>query len=224
MKSNILFDTTFAILSSLLISTKASQSFERDHQKSTENDINLNQIHYDLKKSKKPIQCSPVLFQKLLPLKYSFSTHKVVTEDNYILTIFRVQNKGKGTKFNCLIAKSGSIGAQRPVLLQHGFNADGHSFFVEYTNSSLGFLLADQGFDVWVGNSRGCKFSRQHKSLAIDDRRFWNFSFMQMGMYDVPANLKFISAVKNYQKTIIFILDYFELSMFFIFLALCFIF
>ena len=39
---------------------------------------------------------------------------------------------------------------------------------------SLAFVLADLGFDVWLGNFRGNAYSRRHVSLDPDvDLEFW---------------------------------------------------
>lgn len=54
-------------------------------------------------------------------------------------------------------------------------------------------MLVDHGFDVWLSNTRGNYFSRSHKSLNPDkDMKFWEFTFTDMGRYDVPANLKYV--------------------------------
>ena len=42
---------------------------------------------------------------------------------------------------------------------------DGITWLLLPSNQSLAFLLVDNGFDVWVANTRGTKFSRQHTSL-----------------------------------------------------------
>lgn len=36
-------------------------------------------------------------------------------------------------------------------------------------DESLGFILADNGYDVWLANTRGTKYSHGHKSLHPND-------------------------------------------------------
>lgn len=53
------------------------------------------------------------------------------------------------------------------------------------------FFFARHGYDVWLGNSRGNLHSRKHKTLNPDhDPSFWDFSFVEMGLYDVPAQIE----------------------------------
>ena len=55
---------------------------------------------------------------------------------------------------------------------------------------SLPLALADAGFDVWVGSNRGAKYSNRHvrdPDWSLEER--WDFSFAEMGIYDMPAFL-----------------------------------
>ncbi|KAF2892715.1 hypothetical protein ILUMI_13459 [Ignelater luminosus] len=67
---------------------------------------------------------------------------------------------------------------------------------------SLGFFLADQGYDVWLANPRGTRWSRKHATLNpdIDIKEYWDFSFHQIGYYDLPAFIDYIVNVTNQEK------------------------
>ena len=41
---------------------------------------------------------------------------------------------------------------------------------MDSSNESLGFILADRGFDVWVGNVCGTKLSHGQQSLSEGDK------------------------------------------------------
>ena len=40
------------------------------------------------------------------------------------------------------------------------------------------YILADRGYDVWLGNARGSTYSRGHVSLNADEDPFWDFSLV----------------------------------------------
>lgn len=44
-------------------------------------------------------------------------------------------------------------------------------------HQSAGFVFADAGFDVWMGNSRGNWYSQKHKNMSTKNPEYWQFTY-----------------------------------------------
>ena len=59
-------------------------------------------------------------------------------------------------------------------------------------------MLANKGYDVWLGNSRGNKHSRNHTHLNPNKgKEFWEFTMQHMADYDLPAFLQYAFKLTN---------------------------
>ncbi|KAJ6657782.1 hypothetical protein lerEdw1_001969 [Lerista edwardsae] len=114
---------------------------------------------------------------------YPCERHEVVTEDGYVLVLFRIPH-GRGN--------SPSTGPKEVAFLQHGLLVDAANWIQNPPDNSLGFILADAGYDVWLANSRGNTWGRKHLSLPVSEDKFWKFSFDEMAKYDLPAAIDFV--------------------------------
>ncbi|CAO2202651.1 unnamed protein product [Urochloa humidicola] len=126
------------------------------------------------------------------PLGYPCEEHQVTTADGYILSLQRIPRcRGGGW--------APGARAGQPVLLQHGVLVDGMPWLLASPEESLPFILADRGFDVWIANTRGTRWSRRHVSLDPSSRLYWNWSWDDLVVNDLPAMVDYVSR-QTWQK------------------------
>ncbi|XP_075731046.1 gastric triacylglycerol lipase-like [Rhipicephalus microplus] len=126
---------------------------------------------------------------------YPVESRKIVTDDGYVLGLYRIPRGRLETEETT----TGSPylecdGASRtPLLLVHGLLSSATTWVTNYADQSLGYVLADAGYDVWLGNLRGSTLSRKHVKISPDNNAsFWDFTFDQMIEYDVPAMIDYV--------------------------------
>ncbi|XP_077486097.1 lipase member N-like isoform X1 [Amblyomma americanum] len=124
---------------------------------------------------------------------YPVEDHTAVTEDGYLLGMQRIPYGRNET------AVLGS-GQKKPVVLViHAAAVSSADFVINFPEQSLGFLLADAGYDVWLGNLRGNVYT-SHVRYTKRERAFWDFSFDQMIEFDVPAMIDTALGTTNQTK------------------------
>ncbi|XP_049765584.1 lipase 3-like [Schistocerca cancellata] len=115
---------------------------------------------------------------------YPCEEHVVETEDGYILRMFRIPY-GKASPL--------VPGERKPaVLVQHGLMNSADDWVIMGPNASLAYILADKGYDVWLGNIRGNWYSQRHRTLSPEEDKYWRFSWHEHGIYDMPAQIDYV--------------------------------
>ena len=119
---------------------------------------------------------------------YVGEAHQVETVDGYLLKVHRIlPEHGKRQLF--------------PVLLMHGVITTSADYVITGPKIALAYYLADAGYDVWLGNARGSKHSMKHRNLSTESPEFWNFSFHEIGLYDLPAMIDYMLHTTESSKT-----------------------
>ncbi|KAG5331807.1 LIP1 Lipase, partial [Acromyrmex charruanus] len=123
---------------------------------------------------------------------YPLEIHSIVTKDGYALELHRIPRSQdeEETKFRI----------KTPILLVHGLGGSSADWVLMGPGMSLAYILADEGYDVWLGNNRGNIYSRNHTWLSPTDRDFWDFSYHELGIYDLPAMIDYILHTTGYEK------------------------
>ncbi|KAK9891680.1 hypothetical protein WA026_015648 [Henosepilachna vigintioctopunctata] len=112
---------------------------------------------------------------------YPVEEHFVETKDGYILKMHRIPPTKQGIK-----------PCNRTVFLMHGLLTSSADWIIMGPDKSIAYHLANLGYDVWMGNSRGNTESRNHTKWSPNELKFWKFSWHEIGTKDVPAMIDYI--------------------------------
>ena len=124
----------------------------------------------------KTVTLSNILKEELIQSRgFECQTHWVLTEDGYVLMVFRIINPRLRFKAR-----------RKPVLLWHQLTSNSNSYLIstrgqldsngiysekngtlvnnckDSLTSNLAFTLSACGWDVWLGNTRGNRYSKRH--------------------------------------------------------------
>lgn len=74
--------------------------------------------------------------------------YDVITPDGWVLTLWRIRSP------NIYDPRLSA-----PVIISHGFGSSAFDYMWNLRNESTAFVLADNGYDVWLANYRATLFS-----------------------------------------------------------------
>uniref|UniRef100_A0A6G1S6G4 Gastric triacylglycerol lipase n=1 Tax=Aceria tosichella TaxID=561515 RepID=A0A6G1S6G4_9ACAR len=66
--------------------------------------------------------------------------------------------------------------------------------------NALGFYLANEGYDVFLANSRGNIYGQRHVEMSSWNPRFWAFTFDEQIKYDLPDTASYIKNLTGHSK------------------------
>ena len=130
---------------------------------------------------------------------YPCEEHVVQTLDGYLLGFQRIPGK----RFESTAYTAPLPYYKPPVILWHGLSLCSDVFVCNVRPElNLAFVLAEAGFDVWLGNSRGNKYSKGHLKLdpKTSKNKYWSFGIDELAMYDLPAAVDYVLATTGHDS------------------------
>ena len=90
-------------------------------------------------------------------------------------------------------------GSTPAVMLVHGQTDSSDTWVMNTKENSIGFILADAGYDVWMVNHRCNGYSYQHTTLnSRKDWQYWDRGITPyFSKYDWPAFLEYARENSN---------------------------
>ncbi|XP_063616188.1 lipase 3-like [Cydia splendana] len=133
------------------------------------------------------------LIDRIKSQGYPAELHQVTTNDGYVLSLHRIPH-----------GRDGSPGPRPVVFVMHGLMSTSSHFLHLGPEYAIAYNLADAGYDVWMGNQRGNRYSREHVSLNPDDAEekleFFDYSWEDVGTIDLPAMIDYALAFTGQEK------------------------
>ena len=118
---------------------------------------------------------------------YSNEIHLFEAPDGFILSLFRISS-GDGAS---------QPSSRGPMFMINGLNVDA-TFAIFQGEGSTAYVLADQGYEIWVMNPRGSVTSRAHVDRSPDGNPI---SCTDVDPYNNPCQLGAINTREYFQMT-----------------------
>ncbi|KAJ5981247.1 hypothetical protein N7499_001740 [Penicillium canescens] len=127
---------------------------------------------------------------------YQAEDHIVQTNDGYLLGLHRLAYR-KGEEHTRVNQGPGGV-KKKVVYLHHGLLMSSE-VWVALTDEQrcLPFQLVERGYDVWLGNNRGNKYSKKSTRVSPGSNEFWDFSIDQFAFSDIPNSIEYILEVTS---------------------------
>ncbi|KAF4213517.1 hypothetical protein CNMCM8980_009100 [Aspergillus fumigatiaffinis] len=122
---------------------------------------------------------------------YEAEEHIVQTKDGFLIGLHRLAYR-RGEEGRLVNRGEGSL-EKKVVYLHHGLLMCSE-VWVCLTDAQrcLPFQLVERGYDVWLGNNRGNKYSKKSIHHSPLSTKFWGFSMDEFAFYDIPDSINYI--------------------------------
>ena len=120
---------------------------------------------------------------------FTTENYSLTTSDGYILSLYRIP----GTQDNADMKKPA-------VLMMHCQDGDMMEWLWNSSDKAGALMLARAGYDVWLGNNRGSRYSNTHESLTTKDKAYWDYYQQDMAEKDLPTFIDHILEATGSEK------------------------
>ncbi|EAW12732.1 sterol esterase [Aspergillus clavatus NRRL 1] len=125
---------------------------------------------------------------------YEAEEHIVQTKDGFLIGLHRLAYR-KGEEDLFVNQGEGSI-KKKVVYLHHGLLMCSEVWVcLTEEQRCLPFQLVERGYDVWLGNNRGNKYSKKSVKHSPLTHEFWDFSMDEFAFHDIPDSISHILEV-----------------------------
>ena len=135
---------------------------------------------------------------------YTFEPLQEKTDDGWTLTVFHITGYLLDPLHSKAKARSEKTEGKFPVLSINGSFGDAETWFKDAgLGKPMHLQLYDEGYDIWMGNNRGTKYSNvsdEFPDKNDDSFERWDFSWAELGLYDDSAMIRKIQEETQQSK------------------------
>mmetsp|Transcript_9140 Transcript_9140/g.18126 ORF Transcript_9140/g.18126 Transcript_9140/m.18126 type:complete len:568 (-) Transcript_9140:626-2329(-) len=117
----------------------------------------------------------------ILKAGYPLEECYVTTEDGYVLQMHRIPRKN----------------SNKVVFFQHGVLDTSLGWVSLGTGGSVAFAAYDDGFDVWLGNTRA---NPPQRNALKKKSEYWRWSANELALFDLKAQFEYIKRAKENEE------------------------